>query len=148
MDEDKVSTSLSEQLSKTLTATTNLIHELHSEIHDSNVSVNVLKSDVYSINQKLESLTKSIDSLTKIVKDGNGTQPLTTRVLLLETNVQNISTWISKVEKTREESEKQIVQNNRTFKIALFSAGIGILGTLGFWKELAKLIAKLVGASP
>lgn len=82
-----------------------ILHELkkHSEVIESfNNKINVLDSSVNEIKSSVTSLHGDISSLVKVVRDGNGTLPLVTRVSLLENEIQNIMTSVEEnTESTR-----------------------------------------------
>ena len=74
---------LSQELAKSLESATSLMNDLLGDIKDNATSLATLKV-------KLESLSDSVESLSHIVRDGNGKGSMVTRVALTEQSLGHI----------------------------------------------------------
>lgn len=74
---------LVKDLAKSLQITSTLMQSLLTEIRQNSTSLAVLK-------EKLEALKDNVDGLSSIVRNGNGTGSLVTRVALVEQSIKNI----------------------------------------------------------
>lgn len=80
------------QIANGLANTTDLIKGLSAEIKDNTISLATLRTE-------LKAVTKNVEDLSRILKDGNGTAPLITRVSLLENNVGEIKENLEETER-------------------------------------------------
>ena len=74
---------LSEELARSLESATALMQDLLGDIKDNATSLALVKA-------KLESLSGSVESLSKIVRDGNGKGSMITRLALAEKSLEDI----------------------------------------------------------
>jgi hypothetical protein len=74
---------LSEDLAKSLEAATALMQDLLGDIKDNATSLAILQA-------KLESLHDNVESLSHIVRDGNGKGSMVTRLALIEKSVEDV----------------------------------------------------------
>jgi len=74
---------LSQELSSSLKSATSLMNDLLGDIKDNATSLAMLKV-------KLESLSDSVESLSHIVRDGNGKGSMVTRIALTEQSLEHI----------------------------------------------------------
>jgi hypothetical protein len=74
---------LSQELVKSLESTVSLMNELLGDIKDNATSLATLKV-------KLESLSSSVETLSHIVRDGNGKGSMVTRMALVEQSISHI----------------------------------------------------------
>lgn len=65
------------QIANGLATTTELVQGLSSEIRDNTISLATLRAE-------LTGVTQDVTDLSRILKDGNGTQPVLSRVAVLE----------------------------------------------------------------
>lgn len=78
---------------------------------------------------EIKNLEKTVNSLAHIVRDGNGQKPLTTRIAVLETEVEDLK------HEEKEESKEKMIRKSIMSKliIALISGALGIGATLLGW---------------
>lgn len=114
---------LAEQFAKGLETTSNLLHSLQSEVHASAITLTDLKGEVR--NAKTE-----VESLSKIIRDGNGERSLVARILMLEKNVEGINSWISEQKKVKQEGENIERSGKWELKIALVVGSLGLISSI------------------
>ena len=82
---------LMRQIANGLSTTTELIQSLSSEIRGTSVELATIKADLINV-------TEDVRSLNKILKEGNGTAPVLTRVALLETLTKRLEKAVTDVD--------------------------------------------------
>jgi methyl-accepting chemotaxis protein len=71
------------QIANGLSTTTELIQNLSTELKDNTIELATIKAD-------LTNVTEDVKSLSRILKEGNGTAPVLSRIAILETKAQKI----------------------------------------------------------
>ena len=84
---------LIKQIASGLATTTELIQSLSTEIRDNSIELATIKAD-------LTNVTENTRSLSKILKEGNGTAPVLSRIAVLEINSKRIEDTLEEIEKT------------------------------------------------
>jgi hypothetical protein len=79
------------QIASGLATTTELIQSLSSEIRDNAVELAIIKTD-------LTNVTKDVRTLSKILREGNGTAPVLSRIAVLETTATQLSTSLASLD--------------------------------------------------
>jgi CHASE3 domain sensor protein len=92
---------VTKELAKSLDSATSLLNDLLGDIRNNATSLAVLKT-------KLESLSNSVESLSSIVRDGNGKGSMITRVALLEQSVNHIEETLDEFKEEACEAIKEI----------------------------------------
>jgi gas vesicle protein len=103
---------LAQDLASSLKATTELIYNLMDDIKENATSFAVLK-------EKMESLSDSVESLSHIVRDGNGKGSMITRLALYEQSLDNISEKLDDFVDETQETIKELkseIKNERALK--------------------------------
>ncbi len=119
---------LAEQFTRGLETTSTLLHSLQTDVHSSAVTLEGLKTEV-------SGMRAEVDSLSKILRDGNGERSVMARLLMLENNIDKVESWMNSDKKEKEIDEKGKWQ----LKIALTT------GTLAFIATIASAILKFLG---
>ena len=136
---------LAEDLAVSLKSTTILIQNLLGDIKDNSSSLAVLR-------EKLESLGDNVESLSHVVREGNGKGSMITRLALIERSVEDIEESfddlkkfvMTSVDNIREDiredkkSEEEVMEKEKEFKrnkwiqtiklIAIIAPGLIALG--------------------
>lgn len=73
-----------------LDTATRLIESLAVETKD-------IAIDLASLETEIENITENVKSLSKILKDGNGSEPVIARLAVLETTTKNLENRISEI---------------------------------------------------
>lgn len=76
------------QIANGLSTTTELIQGLSSELRDNTISLATLRAE-------LTGVTDDVNNLTKILKDGNGSQPVLSRIAVLEKTCNQTETAVA-----------------------------------------------------
>jgi phage shock protein A len=84
---------LIKQIASGLATTTDLIQSLSAEIRDNSIELATIKAD-------LTNVTESTRSLSKILKEGNGTAPVLSRIAVLEITSERIEDTLDEAKKT------------------------------------------------
>lgn len=92
---------LTKELARSLDSATSLLNDLLGDIKNNATSLAVLKT-------KLESLSNSVESLSHIIRDGNGKGSMITRVALLEQSVNHIEEILDEFKEEAGEAIKEI----------------------------------------
>jgi len=90
-----------EELVKSLESATTMIQSLLGDIKENSSSLTLVKA-------KLESLSSSVETLSHIVRDGNGEGSMMTRLVVLETLVDNIDGDFDALKKEVTEAVKEL----------------------------------------
>lgn len=107
---------LVDDLASSLKSTTELVQSLLGEIRDNATAMAILR-------EKLETLRENVSILTKIIRDGNGSKSLITRMALVERYIEDFDEFLEEFkeeqEKIRKEqaASKAEVENYRRSKI-------------------------------
>lgn len=125
---------LVEELSKNLQKTTELTHTLLEEIRANSTSL-------AAVEVKLAILTENLNSIHKLIVQGNGQPPILTRIALTEQSVENVEALLDEYrEELREvvselrakilieknaRAEKESFERSKTLKILKLSYTIG-----------------------
>jgi len=80
---------LAEELAKSLESATNLMQDLLGDIRDNATSLALVKA-------KLESLSGSVESLSRVIRSDNGSGSMVTRLALAEKSVEDIEIYFDK----------------------------------------------------
>lgn len=75
---------ISEDLAKSLQATTSIVQILLKELRENAIAMATLK-------EKLDGIEENVKYLSSVVRDGNGSKPIITRLALVEQELQDIS---------------------------------------------------------
>lgn len=81
---------LAEHLANGLETASELIREIQDDVKEITVSV-------VRLTEKVETLEHAVNSLVKIVKDGNGEKPLVSRIATIETEMNSAKNSIEKI---------------------------------------------------
>jgi phage shock protein A len=84
---------LIKQIASGLATTTDLIQSLSAEIRDNSIELATIKAD-------LTNVTENTRSLSRILKEGNGTAPVLSRIAVLEITSKRVEETLDGVEKT------------------------------------------------
>jgi hypothetical protein len=121
---------LAEQFARGLETTSGLLQRLQTEVNSSAVTLEGLKKEV-------SAMRSDVDSLSKIIRDGNGERSLVARLMIIEKNAESFQAWIDEQKRDKDEAKKsqeEIIQVNNKgkwqLKIALISSGLAFVGTL------------------
>lgn len=93
---------LIKQIANGLATTTDLIQSLSADIRHNSIELATIKAD-------LTNVTKSTRSLDKILKEGDGTPPVLSRIAILEITTKRVETTLSDVEKTLSAVKSSII---------------------------------------
>jgi hypothetical protein len=99
------------QVASGLATTTELIQSLSSEIKDNTIELAIMKAD-------LANVTKDVRTLSKILREGDGTAPVLSRIAVLESTSTQLSTSISTAEASFAESKEKL--DSLSIKLAGF----------------------------
>ena len=125
---------LSQELAKSLESATALMQDLLGDIKGNATSLAILKA-------KLESLSDSVESLSHIVREGNGKGSMVTRLALIEKSVEDIEDGFDELKgeitsalkeikasiKEEKKSDKEVVDKEKEFKRQQLLAKLKIL---------------------
>ena len=89
------------QIASGLATTTELIQSLSSEIKENAIDVAIMKADLTNLNG-------DVRSLSKILKEGNGTAPVLSRIAVLESSSKQIGETISNLDKDVKETKSKL----------------------------------------
>lgn len=126
---------LIDDLAKSVTTTTSLLEGLLDEIRDHSTSLALLKD-------KLASINESVSSLSSVVREGNGTPSIVTRLALLEKEIKDINEYIIEFKTKMTEdinTMKKTVLDSNTRAIEF-----GRQKTLSMWKLVIVVIPGLI----
>jgi hypothetical protein len=102
------------ELLKSLQSVTTLMNNLLSDIKEHSVSLALVKA-------KMESITENVDTLSHVVRDGNGEGSLLTRMALAEKSIEDLEeefhelngTYSAKIKEIRVIIEKNKVEKEK-----------------------------------
>ena len=124
---------LAEDLAKSLNAVTILTQSLLGEIRDNATSLAVLK-------EKFDTLSENLEVLSKIIRMGNGSRSLLTRVALLEKSIEDIEEEITKVE----DSVGKVEGINKNISMNIWKIGAIVLpGIIALALEIIKFLSEI-----
>lgn len=122
---------IAEDLAKSLEAATTLMQDLLGDIKDNALSLADLKA-------KLESLTNNVETLSYIVRDGNGKGSMITRLALVEKSIEDMEDHYGEIKETLEKlstkiedmvkSEKEIEERKQEFRREKLIEKIKLIG--------------------
>lgn len=95
------------------------MQNMQKEIHTMELSISEIKG-------VLKSSTADVNALLKIIRDGNGKEPLIDRVAKIENNISSINEFISEQKEVTKEKTKGLWQ----VKVALATGILGLIGTI------------------
>lgn len=102
---------LTAELAKSLESATTLMQDLLGDIRSNATSLAEFKI-------KLESLREMVDTLSKIVRDGNGKGSMITRLALVERSIEELDKYTEeigdKVEKLEDEIRESLVEEKKS----------------------------------
>lgn len=101
---------LSQELAKSLESAISLMHDLLGDIKDNATSLAMLKV-------KLESLSDSVESLSYIVRDGNGKGSMITRMALTEQSLEHIEESFDELKTEMSEAIKEVKKEIESEKL-------------------------------
>lgn len=94
---------LFERLAEGLDSTSKLTHALLSEIRESESDFAVIKSE-------LSTLRENVKSLSEIIKEGNGSTSILTKIALFEQRLLSIDKWIDDHSNIHQNNKLEILQ--------------------------------------
>ena len=89
------------QIASGLATTTELIQSLSSEIKENAIDVAIMKSDLTNLNG-------DVRSLSKILKEGNGTAPVLSRIAVLENSSKQLVETLNGLDKDVKETKSKL----------------------------------------
>ena len=119
---------LAEQFTQGLKTTSELLRSLETEVHSSAVRLAELKIEVGGMRSE-------VDSLSKVIRDGNGEKSVISRLLILEKDLSVVELSIKNTNEEKSIGNKEKLQ----LKIAI------ITSTLAFFAAIGTAILKLLG---
>jgi TolA-binding protein len=126
---------LAEDLAKSLQATISLMQNLLGEIHDNATTLAVL-------NERLESLNTKVESLSHIVKDGNGQGSLVTRLTLIEKDLTELDEKVDGEVKAARVDKEKIEEYDRQKKLGIWKfAAVAAPGIVALIIEIIKALS-------
>lgn len=87
-------------------ATTSAIQEFSKELHNHALLLNSLK-------EQFSTVKSTVENLAEIVQGARGGRPLTTRMELLQREVENMQEWIDEQKESYQEQQKMIEEDKK-----------------------------------
>lgn len=89
------------QIASGLATTTELIQSLSTEIKDNAIELAIIKAD-------LTNVTGDVRTLSKILREGNGTAPVLSRIAVLETSAAQMATSLTSMQGDVEKAKQKL----------------------------------------
>ena len=89
------------QIASGLSTTTELIQSLSAELRDTSVELAIIKTD-------LSNVTQDVKALSIILREGNGTAPVLSRIAILETTTAQLNTTFTSIEHTADKTKSKV----------------------------------------
>ena len=88
------------------------------------------RTEVALVTQQLDVLSSTVASLKRIVQDGNGSLPLSTRMYLVEEEIRKAFTALESVQKDVEADRKARKESDTKTRIALITGVVAIASAI------------------
>lgn len=112
-----------QQLISALEDTKNMVRPMQAQIHSIDVALAGLKAQV-------NILAVNVDSLIKIIRDGNGDKPLIQKLQIMESELKDINKYIDEIQATKKSLSLEDKKGKYALAAALISAIVAISGIL------------------
>jgi hypothetical protein len=120
MMDDHATKILAEHLARGLEETKRIVQNLQTEVHAAAITQAGLKSEVQSMHSTLE-------SLNKIIRDGNGERSVIHKLLLLENDNKKFEKYIEDQNKIKKDNETENTRGKWQMRASMLAGSVSLI---------------------